>query len=100
MGSLRAAATGAYTVSLNAQGLAAVQRWVATPLSNHGLIIANKDNDNRLELRSSEYSTRSVRPKLVVSWELPSGDGGTPDGGGGDGGVPPAPAAGTYKKHL
>ncbi|WP_224373037.1 DUF3616 domain-containing protein [Hyalangium versicolor] len=94
LGFIKASATGTYTVTLNAQGLAAVQKWVTTPSSNHGVIIANKDNDNRLEIRSSEYSTKSSRPKLTVSWEVSSTDGGT---GGSDGGTTPVPPAGTYK---
>lgn len=96
LGSIRASATGTYTVTLNARGLEVVQKWVSTPSSNHGVIIANKDNDNRLEIRSSEYSTRSSRPKLTVTWDMPGGgtDAGT---GGGDAGTPPAPTAGTYK---
>ncbi|PTL83229.1 DUF3616 domain-containing protein [Vitiosangium sp. GDMCC 1.1324] len=93
LGSIKASSTGTYTVTLNASGLAVVQKWVTTPSNNRGVIIANKDNDNRLELRSSEYSTKSSRPKLTVTWELPtSPDAGT---GGGDGGSPMVP--GTYK---
>ncbi|TQF13801.1 DUF3616 domain-containing protein [Myxococcus llanfairpwllgwyngyllgogerychwyrndrobwllllantysiliogogogochensis] len=85
LGTLRAPATGTYTVALNAQGVAAVQRWVSTPASNQGLILANKDNDNRLELRSSEYSTKASRPRLTVTWEAS----GTPGG--------EVPASGTFK---
>lgn len=85
LGTLRAPATGTYTVALNASGVAAVQRWVSTPASNQGLILANKDNDNRLELRSSEYSTKASRPKLTVTWDTQ----GTPGG--------EVPASGTFK---
>ncbi|WP_257453791.1 DUF3616 domain-containing protein [Archangium lipolyticum] len=99
LGSIRATATGTYTVTLNANGLEVVRRWLTTPSSNHGVIIANKDNDNRLEIRSSEYSTRPSRPKLTVTWELPGTDAGT---GGGDGGTDAgtdggAQLAGTYR---
>jgi hypothetical protein len=80
LGAVKAASTGTYTVVLNAAGLEVVQRWVATPAFNRGLIIANKDHDNRLEIRSSEYSTKSARPKLTVVWELPGGE--EPGGGG------------------
>lgn len=73
LGSIRAAATGTYTVTLNTAGLDVVRRWVTSPSSNHGLILANKDNDNRLELRSSEYSTKSARPKLTVTWDVAAG---------------------------
>ncbi|WNG16698.1 DUF3616 domain-containing protein [Cystobacter fuscus] len=98
LGSIRASATGTYTVTLNAQGLEVMRGWVANPASNHGVIVANKDNDNRLEIRSSEYSTKTSRPKLTVSWEVSSGDGGTDGGSGSDGGTDGgAPIAGTYK---
>jgi hypothetical protein len=93
LGSIRASTTGTYTVPLNAQGLTVVQKWVTTPSSNRGVIIANKDNDNRLEIRSSEYSTKTSRPKLTVTWEVSGTDAGT--GGGSDGGL--NPNAGTYK---
>ncbi|WP_163870949.1 DUF3616 domain-containing protein [Myxococcus eversor] len=85
LGALRAPATGTYTVALNASGVAAVQRWVSTPANNQGLILANKDNDNRLELRSSEYSTKASRPKLTVTWDTQ----GTPS--------EEVPASGTFK---
>ncbi|SEU37185.1 DUF3616 domain-containing protein [Stigmatella erecta] len=84
LGAVKASSTGTFTVALNASGLAVVQTWVAAPSLNRGLIIANKDNDNRLEIRSSEYSTPSARPKLTVVWELPNGEepgGGTPQPG-------------------
>lgn len=98
LGSIRASATGTYTVPLNAAGIAVVQKWVSTPSSNHGVIIANKDNDNRLEIRSSEYSARSARPKLAVTWELSGADAGTGGGGSPDAGTGVgAPDAGTYR---
>ncbi|SEN08647.1 Protein of unknown function [Stigmatella aurantiaca] len=86
LGAVKASSTGTYTVALNASGLEVVQKWVAAPSLNRGLLIANKDNDNRLEIRSSEYSTTSARPQLTVVWELPSGE--EPGGG--------APQPGTY----
>ncbi|ADO72755.1 DUF3616 domain-containing protein [Stigmatella aurantiaca] len=86
LGALKASSTGTYTVALNAAGLEVVKRWVAAPSLNQGLIVANKDNDNRLEIRSREFSDKSSRPKLTVVWELPSGE----EPGGGE------PQAGTY----
>lgn len=71
LGSLNAAATGTYTITLNAAGLAAVQRWAHDPASNHGVILASTSNDNRLEFRASEYSTKSARPRLTLAWDLP-----------------------------
>jgi hypothetical protein len=93
LGAVKAASTGTVTVALNAAGLEAVQRWVATPSLNRGLILANKDNDNRLELRSSESSTKSARPKLTVVWELPGGE--EPGGGGQPSGTYPGTCDGS-----
>ena len=78
LGSITAVATGTYTVTLNAMGVEAVQQWVSTPSRNHGVVLANKDNDNRLELRSREYSTKTSRPRLTVSWDPAGTDTGTP----------------------
>ncbi|WP_437592894.1 DUF3616 domain-containing protein [Sorangium sp. So ce1000] len=98
LGSINAPSTGSTTITLNAQGLAVVQGWVNDPASNHGVIFASASNDNRLELRSSEYSTKSSRPKLTVSWDLPGGgaDGGAPDSGG-DAGTGLVQTPGTYR---
>ncbi len=79
LGSITAAATGPTTIALNAAGLAMVQKWVADSNSNHGVIFADAKNDNRLEFRASEYSTKSARPRLTVSWDIPGGE--TDDGG-------------------
>jgi hypothetical protein len=76
LGSIRAASTGTYAIPLGAAGLAAVQRWVADPSANHGVILAGSQNDNRLELRSREDSTSS-RPRLEVAW-VASDTGGGP----------------------
>ena len=78
LGSLTAVATGTFTVTLNAMGVQAVQQWVSTPSSNHGVLLANKDNDNRLEVRSREYATKASRPRLTVSWDPAGSDSGTP----------------------
>lgn len=69
LGGIAASSTGDKTITLNAGGLAAVQRWVSSPSSNRGLVIADASNDNRLEIRSSEYRTKSSRPKLTVTWD-------------------------------
>ena len=85
LGTLRAASTGVFTIPLTAAGVAAVQRWVANPSTNHGVILAGAGNDNRLEFQSSEDS-KSGRPRLAVTWEP----------GGGDGTLDPTP--GSYRR--
>lgn len=71
LGTIDAASTGTFKIALTAAGIAAVQRWVNDPTTNHGLVIANSDNDNRLEFHTREDS-KSTRPRLEITWE-PSG---------------------------
>ena len=68
LGSFSAANTGAVTVPLNAAGVAVVQGWVAQPATNLGFVLDGPGTDNRLEFRSSEYGTKSKRPRLTVTW--------------------------------
>lgn len=91
LGSFSADPTGSYTIALDANGVALVQRWIATPASNHGLFLVGPSTTNRLEIRSREYGTASKRPELNVTWH----DGGTGSGGG-DVSLDPTP--GTYKQ--
>jgi hypothetical protein len=86
LGVIRAASTGTFTFTLNSAGIAAVQRWVDDPSTNHGVILAGTGNDNRLELQSREGS-RSGRPRLEVAWDPGAGGGGTLD-----------PTPGTYQR--
>jgi hypothetical protein len=86
LGTLRASSTGTFTITLNSAGVASVQRWVADPSTNHGVVIAGTSNDNRLELQSRE-GARSGRPRLEVSWDPGSGGGSTLD-----------PTPGTYQQ--
>lgn len=94
LGAVRAIATGTYTFNLNAAGIAVLQQWVADPAASRGFILASKSASNRLELRSREYATKTARPKLSLTWELPAPDGGS----GSDGGSTPLdPTPGVYK---
>ena len=67
LGSFSAANTGAVTVPLNAAGVAVVQGWVAQPATNLGFVLDGPGTDNRLEFRSSEYGTKSKRPRMFSS---------------------------------
>jgi len=73
LGAIRAASTGRFTIALTGAGLAAVQRWVADPSTNHGVLLASATNDNRLEISSREDSKAS-RPRLEITWQ-PRGTG-------------------------
>jgi hypothetical protein len=69
LGTIDAASTGTFKIAFTAAGIAAVQRWINDPTTNHGIVIANADNDNRLEFHSREDS-KSSRPRLEITWAL------------------------------
>ncbi|RKH46060.1 DNRLRE domain-containing protein [Corallococcus sicarius] len=70
-------ATGSYGVDLNAEGVAAVQGWVQNAGTNHGFVLDALTNMDGLELDSSESATLANRPKLTVTYALPTSSGGT-----------------------
>jgi parallel beta-helix repeat protein len=74
-GTLIPAATGRYSVSLNAAGVAALQGWVTNPASNHGFVLDALTNLDGLELDSSEVTTPANRPQLTVTYALPDARG-------------------------
>jgi len=80
-------ATGSKTVTLNGAGVSLVQSWVDGG-TNAGIGIASASNTDGLDVRSSEYSTASYRPKLTITYAPPDsggGSGGAPGGSGGSG---------------
>lgn len=66
LGTVTAGSLGSYKVILNTAGIAAVQGWVDTPSSNHGIIIANPSTGDGLDFRSSDYGTATQRPRLTL----------------------------------
>jgi uncharacterized repeat protein (TIGR02543 family) len=64
--------TGSKTVSLNADGLALVQGWVAGS-TNNGVIIQDytSGSSNNLIFESSESTTEANKPKLNINYCLP-----------------------------
>jgi hypothetical protein len=76
--------TGTRTVALNGAGISLVQSWVDGG-TNAGISIASATNTDGLDVRSSEYTTASYRPKLTITYLPPdsgSGTGGTSGTGG------------------
>ena len=65
---VRARASGAISVPVDASGLAAIQRWVDAPADNHGLVFAGTSSSDGLAFRSREHGTASSRPRLVVTY--------------------------------
>jgi len=66
--------TGTSTVSLNAAAVSVLQGWINSPASNHGLMIHAGDTANGLDITSSEGTTTANRPKLTLTYSLPSDD--------------------------
>ncbi len=61
--------TGTKTFSLNASGIALVQKWINTPSSNNGLIILNSSSTDGFDFSSREAATASQRPRLTITYE-------------------------------
>ncbi|MDA1315272.1 MAG: DNRLRE domain-containing protein [Acidobacteria bacterium] len=74
LGTFSAPGTGNILVALNVDGVAAVQGWVDSPGSNHGIIIVDSTASNGGDIRSSEYGTASLRPKLTIVYSMPASD--------------------------
>lgn len=68
LGSFAPLTTGVYTITLNAAGVALVQSWV-NGSANNGLMIADSNSRNGIDIRSSERATISTRPKLTITYQ-------------------------------
>lgn len=71
LGTLLPTVTGAYSVTLGAEGIAAVQAWVNTPASNRGFVVDADTNMDGLDFASSEATTAAQRPRLTVTYSPP-----------------------------
>lgn len=63
--------TGTLVVSLNADGIAVIQKWLNTPTKNFGFYLLDGANSDTLKFGSSEKTTYSLRPKLTVTYKPP-----------------------------
>jgi hypothetical protein len=63
---------GAVALPLNEAGLAAVQRWVNSADSNHGLLLETTDRAGEFSFHSRESEIASYRPRLTVSYRPPT----------------------------
>lgn len=70
VGSVTGSALGAYTINLNAAGVAMVQAWV-NGTSNSGIAIAHASNTNGVDFASSEHATVAYRPRLTITYLPP-----------------------------
>jgi hypothetical protein len=73
LGNLSPGSNGRYVLTLNAAGVAAVQRWVDNPAINFGVAIQNYATaSNGMDFRSRETADVSQRPKFSVSYQPPA----------------------------
>ncbi|WP_257460851.1 DNRLRE domain-containing protein [Archangium lipolyticum] len=68
LGTILPTVTGTYSVTLGAEGLAAVQAWVKNPASNRGFVLDADTNMDGLDVASSEATTLAQRPQLTVTY--------------------------------
>ncbi len=77
LGQFAPAKTGIQRLTLNAAGIAAVQAWINDPSSNFGIILQDYAASDGIDIATSENSTVSRRPKLVINYQPAAlGDGG------------------------
>jgi hypothetical protein len=70
-GSSSFSSTGSKTVSLNADGLAVINGWIASSPTNYGFTIQNysgSSSSNDLQISSSENTTTANRPTLDLHY--------------------------------
>jgi hypothetical protein len=73
LGVVNGAVTGSHTLALNQAGLDVVQSWIDGSAANNGLVIADSSASNGLDFSSREAGGLLDRPKLSVTYSLPSG---------------------------
>jgi K319L-like, PKD domain len=71
LGNIYATSSGVYRINFSDAGVAAVQQWINDASRNYGIIIKDYTNSRALEIRTSETSTASQRPKLVINFTPP-----------------------------
>lgn len=72
LGTLLPTASGKYTLSLNAAGVAAVQGWVDAPSTNFGFVLEAPTNMDGLQFESSEATTAANRPRFSLTYDAPA----------------------------
>jgi hypothetical protein len=73
LGTISPTNSGVYRITLNAAGIAAVQSWTDNPAANFGVILQDYGVSSGADFSSSEASSPSLRPKLIIGYETPSG---------------------------
>jgi hypothetical protein len=71
LGQVGQTSKGVYQINFNGAGVAAVQNWINDPSQNYGIIINDYTNKKAVKIRSSEYKTADMRPKLIIDFTPP-----------------------------
>jgi hypothetical protein len=72
LGTVTASKKGLLTITLNAAGIAVVQKWVNNPATNFGFTIQNYSNADAFVFDSREATKAANRPKLTIGYNLPA----------------------------
>lgn len=68
LGELAPTSKGIQHIALNDAGVAAVQAWVNDATKNYGIIVKDYAVPDGVSISSSEATTASMRPKLVIDY--------------------------------
>ncbi|MEX2317369.1 MAG: DNRLRE domain-containing protein [Pirellulales bacterium] len=78
LGTISPADTGIFRIVLNAAGIAAVQSWINNSAANFGVILQDYGTSSGADFSSSEATSASLRPKLIIGYDSASGNPGPP----------------------
>lgn len=70
LGTIAPRELGEIPVLLSDAGLAAVQRWIRNPASNHGLFIGHASMSDGFTFQSREAADATRRPRLTITYVL------------------------------
>jgi hypothetical protein len=71
LGSFSSVSPGSYSINFNVDGISLVQSWI-NGAANNGFSIENNamhHGSDGIDMRSSEYSTQTERPKLTITYQ-------------------------------
>ena len=69
LGQFAPPAKGINRITLNDAGVAAVQSWINNPAANFGVILKDYAISDGVSISSSEASSASLRPKLIINYQ-------------------------------
>jgi hypothetical protein len=70
LGQIAPTTKGIHRIALNDAGVSAVQTWVNQPSRNFGIILQDYLPSDGFQVSSSDVTTKSLRPKLIINYWL------------------------------